>query len=336
MTFPLRWIGSKGDDRSLPLVNAAISCALAIESHEACEPPLPSPCLCFLRRLPVESEAETFLSKATTEARHCEGTEDPCTPFSGVVGLKILRLRSPNTRMGLDKHVVGTHVTSRDAARMANSITIDMAADTIIDNIVEILSSQFHLQTCPSIISTHLLPPKTLKFQPFNRNFTNKSYGRSSIRCRSPKSFGDREKNDQRIHNKKKSIIESIPELLLGDEIPNFSFSLPAMLILLGKEQIYEMINHFITFLKKHIEFIVRPAADGGADVGIKWYIEWKDKDLHLGRGCTVDSSHVYYGRIFLRNGKNLLDPLLKWKPTKLIGKEVPSRLQFFLHSAEN
>ncbi|KAI0519553.1 hypothetical protein KFK09_007003 [Dendrobium nobile] len=187
---------------------------------------------------------------------------------------------------------------------------------------MQISSSQFHLQKFPSIISTHLLPPKTLKFQPFNRNFPNWSYGRSSIRCRSRKSFGDKEKNDQRIHNKKKSSIESIPELLLGDEIPKFSFSLPAMLILLGKEGIYEMINHFITFLTKHIEFIIRPAADGGADVGIKWYIEWKYKDLHLGRGCTLDSSHVYNGRIYLRNGKNLLDPLLKWKPTKLIGKE--------------
>ncbi|XP_020595665.1 uncharacterized protein LOC110035724 isoform X3 [Phalaenopsis equestris] len=143
---------------------------------------------------------------------------------------------------------------------------------------MQILPSTFHLQTFRSIINTHLLPPKNLKFQPFNRSFRNKSS--PSIRCCSRKDLGDRE------------------------------------------EHIYGMICHFVTLLKKHLEFVVRPAADGGADFGLRWQIEWKDKDLHLGHGCTLDSSHVYNGRIFLRNGKSLIDPLLKWKPANLVGKE--------------
>ncbi|XP_020595664.1 uncharacterized protein LOC110035724 isoform X2 [Phalaenopsis equestris] len=181
---------------------------------------------------------------------------------------------------------------------------------------MQILPSTFHLQTFRSIINTHLLPPKNLKFQPFNRSFRNKSS--PSIRCCSRKDLGDREEVSQKIHNKKRNRAETEPELLVGDEIPNISFRLPALLILSGKEHIYGMICHFVTLLKKHLEFVVRPAADGGADFGLRWQIEWKDKDLHLGHGCTLDSSHVYNGRIFLRNGKSLIDPLLKWKPANL------------------
>ncbi|KAK8964914.1 hypothetical protein KSP40_PGU009907 [Platanthera guangdongensis] len=143
---------------------------------------------------------------------------------------------------------------------------------------MQLLSSSslsFHLQTFPFLINPHLLPPKTLKFQSFKRIFfKEKSNLKSStIRCGNRKSsFGDRNEDDKKKHNTKKTNIAERTKLF-DVELLNFSISFPAMLILSRKQQISGMIHHLVSSLKKNIVIVVKPAAAGGADIGIKWYI---------------------------------------------------------------
>ncbi|KAG0473607.1 hypothetical protein HPP92_015464 [Vanilla planifolia] len=179
---------------------------------------------------------------------------------------------------------------------------------------MQTLTPSLHLKLPPIPKSTHLLPHRASFFQPPRLR---------PVRCCSRPLFPDKGEDDFDALIKNKFSSMKIPETL-GYVSPNLNFNgLPT----LGKEHLFGlMIAPFIHFLKNHVEFIIRPAAYGGADMGLRWHLEWKNKNLHLGPVCTLETSHVYTGKIYLRNGKDFLDRLSKWKLNYLEILEGPGK----------
>ncbi|KAK3218866.1 hypothetical protein Dsin_012836 [Dipteronia sinensis] len=105
---------------------------------------------------------------------------------------------------------------------------------------------------------------------------------------------------------------------VIGDEcrcVCNFfSFFQPFQ----GKKQVVDFFSFLIRSLGNNIEFVVKPTLHDGMNVGVAWRLEWKNKNVPLGKGFSFYICQIYQGKVFIRNVEMFMEPLLHIEPFRL------------------
>ncbi|KAK2652847.1 hypothetical protein Ddye_012703, partial [Dipteronia dyeriana] len=75
-----------------------------------------------------------------------------------------------------------------------------------------------------------------------------------------------------------------------------FSFFQPFQ----GKKQVVDFFSFLIRRLGSNIEFVVKPTLHDGMNVGVAWRLEWKNKNVPLGKGFSFYICQIYQGKVFI------------------------------------
>ncbi|XP_057765024.1 uncharacterized protein LOC130985876 [Salvia miltiorrhiza] len=86
----------------------------------------------------------------------------------------------------------------------------------------------------------------------------------------------------------------------------------------LGKKQVMAFFSSLMKYLGNNIEIVVQRTLDEGMVVGVSWKLEWKKVPLHLGKGFSFYTCHVYQGKVMIRNVEMFLEPILHMEPLRL------------------
>ncbi|KAF3331074.1 hypothetical protein FCM35_KLT04428 [Carex littledalei] len=63
--------------------------------------------------------------------------------------------------------------------------------------------------------------------------------------------------------------------------------------------------------LHNNVSFVVKPTADEGFDIGVRWTLASKDHNVPLALGCTIHTSHVYKGHLMIQKANHIMEYLL-------------------------
>ncbi|ONK68517.1 uncharacterized protein A4U43_C05F12660 [Asparagus officinalis] len=113
---------------------------------------------------------------------------------------------------------------------------------------------------------------------------------------------------------------------VIGDDRRGFRYDPFTLFIIksLLKQQCSIVLSSLMVFIANHLEVVVKPITTGGVpDIGLKWNFEWSNNYIPLGPACSLYTTHMYTGKILLRNGKALIAPLLPLELLKKKMKEV-------------
>ncbi|KAL1560030.1 hypothetical protein AAHA92_10296 [Salvia divinorum] len=86
----------------------------------------------------------------------------------------------------------------------------------------------------------------------------------------------------------------------------------------LGKKQVMDFFSSLMKYLGNNIEIVVQKTSDEGMVIGVSWKLVWKKVPLHLGKGFSFYTCHVYHGKVMIRNVEMFLEPILDMEPLRL------------------
>ncbi|XP_058081155.1 uncharacterized protein LOC131229268 [Magnolia sinica] len=104
--------------------------------------------------------------------------------------------------------------------------------------------------------------------------------------------------------------------------ISNFISILPTFN---GKKQVLDFFSFLIGALANSINIVIHPTPQGGMDIGVSWRLEWNKSYMPLGKGYSFLMSHVYHGKVKVREVQMLVGPLIhdqftQWKLLGFLG----------------
>ncbi|URE32885.1 hypothetical protein MUK42_06938 [Musa troglodytarum] len=105
---------------------------------------------------------------------------------------------------------------------------------------------------------------------------------------------------------------------LIGDECRHCFASLPADSLELSKKA-FQMLHSFM--VNNSVMLVIKPTADSGVDVGIRWISNFRKDNLPMAFGCSISTVHVYEGIVFWRNAKNIIDALIQMQVAERLEK---------------
>ncbi|KAI4966518.1 hypothetical protein ZWY2020_040675 [Hordeum vulgare] len=104
----------------------------------------------------------------------------------------------------------------------------------------------------------------------------------------------------------------SVRELLelLADECRYFFRNVPPVSASEMSKSVFLFLHEMM--LRHQVSFVLKPAVNGGFDLGVKWSLEWKGKKLPWDVDCTVSTTHVYTGLLLVSQVNKACGPLLQ------------------------
>ncbi|CAD5168047.1 unnamed protein product [Musa acuminata subsp. malaccensis] len=105
---------------------------------------------------------------------------------------------------------------------------------------------------------------------------------------------------------------------LIGDECRHCFTSLPAEPLELSKKA-FQMLHSFMVY--NSVMLVIKPTADYGVDIGIRWIANFAKDNLPMAFGCSISTMHVYEGIVFWRNAKNIIDTLIQMQVAERLEK---------------
>ncbi|XP_041994650.1 uncharacterized protein LOC121744989 [Salvia splendens] len=105
---------------------------------------------------------------------------------------------------------------------------------------------------------------------------------------------------------------------IIAEECSCISNFVSAFQPYLGKKQVMDFFSYLMKYLGNNIEIVVQKTSDEGMVVGVSWKLEWKKVPLHLGKGFSFYTCHVYQGKVMIRNVEMFLEPVLHMEPLRL------------------
>ncbi|XP_038984135.1 uncharacterized protein LOC103711365 [Phoenix dactylifera] len=179
-------------------------------------------------------------------------------------------------------------------------------------------TAHLQFQTSKILVTTHiyhhLAHPKSFISNPLKKSISIKKPSTCLVPHGAKSSSGpggiDFRKIERviRLHSAIKN--RRIKELLdlAADECRDY---LDILLTIDPVELSQKVLDVFYAFLlSNRIQLVIKPAKDVGVDIGIKCCLEWPESRLPLLPGCSLYSSHIYHGMVFVRKETNILGSL--------------------------
>ncbi|KAL8461588.1 hypothetical protein ACS0TY_032897 [Phlomoides rotata] len=86
----------------------------------------------------------------------------------------------------------------------------------------------------------------------------------------------------------------------------------------LGKKQVLAFFSYLMKNLGNNLQFVVQQTVDDGMVVAVSWKLEWNKAPLHLGKGFSLYTCHVYQGKVMIKNVEIFLEPILQIEPVRM------------------
>uniref|UniRef100_A0ACD5ZSS8 Uncharacterized protein n=1 Tax=Avena sativa TaxID=4498 RepID=A0ACD5ZSS8_AVESA len=104
----------------------------------------------------------------------------------------------------------------------------------------------------------------------------------------------------------------SVKELmeLIAEECQYFFSHLPPVSVSQMSKNMFLLLHELM--LRHHVSFVLKPAENGGFDLGVKWSLEWKGQKLPWDVDCTVSTTHAYTGLLLISQVNKACAPLLQ------------------------